>query len=58
MVTPTRKFGSVFYPSLSIFNEGHNKESPLKKYEHFSKGGFEEISSQRLKMHGMIMISQ
>ena len=35
MVTPTRKCGSVFYPSPSIFYEGHNMECPLTKYEQF-----------------------
>ena len=41
MVTPTRKFDSVFYPSLSLFNEDHNKEYPLKKYEYFPNCGFQ-----------------
>ena len=36
MVTPTRKCGLVFPPSLSIFYEDHNKECPLTKYEQFS----------------------
>ena len=45
MSTPTRKRGSVFYPSLSLVNEDYNKEYPLNKK--FSKCGFGEIFSQR-----------
>ena len=49
MVTPTRKYDSVFYPSLSILYEDHNKECPLTKYEQFSKCDIDN-SSQRLKI--------
>ena len=58
MVTPTRKFGPVFYPSLSIFYEDHNKECSLTKYEQISKCGFEEISTQCLKIHMELIISK
>ena len=53
MVISTVKCGSVFYPSLSIFYEDHNKERPLTKYEQFCKCGFEEISCQCLKICGV-----
>ena len=58
IVTPTRKCGSVFYPSLVIdtvirnsydyVNEDHNKEYPPTKFKQFSTCGFGEISSQHL----------
>ena len=53
MVTPTRKRDLGFHPSLSIFYEDHNKQCPLTKYEQFSKRGFEELSSQRLRIYGI-----
>ena len=30
--TPTRKCGSVFYSSLSLANEDHNKKYPQTKF--------------------------
>ena len=48
MCTPSRKCGSVFYPSLSLFNEDYNKEYPLTKFKQFYKYGSGEIFSQRL----------
>ena len=53
MVTSIRNCDSAFYPSRSIFYEDHNKECPLTKYEQFFKCGFEELSSQRLKIYGI-----
>ena len=37
MVTPTRKCGSVFKPSLQFFYKYRNEECTLTKYEQFSK---------------------
>ena len=48
MCTPSRKCGSAFYPSLSPFNEDHNKEYPLTKFKQFYKCGSGEIFCQRL----------
>ena len=46
--TLTINCGLVFYPSLSLVNEDHNKEYPLAKFKQFSRCGFGEISSQPL----------
>ena len=51
MITPTWKFGSVFYPSLSIFYEDHNKECYLTKYEQISKCGCEK--NYGIKIYGI-----
>ena len=45
MCTPSRKCGSVFYPSLSPFNEDHNKEYPLTKFKQFYKCGYVVLST-------------
>ena len=51
MVTPTRKCGSVFFTSLSVFLKYHNKECVLTKFEQFSKYDFGVISSQCLTIY-------
>ena len=47
MVTPTRKCDSVFYNSLSVY-EDHNNECHMTKSEQYSKWHFGGISSQCL----------
>ena len=47
MSAPTRKSGSIFYPSLSLVNKDH-KEYPLKRSKQFAECVFGETSSQRL----------
>ena len=48
MSIPTRNRGLVFYPSISLVNEDHDKEYLLTKFKQFSQFDFEEIPSERL----------
>ena len=48
MSTPTRNGGLVFYPSLSLLNEDHDREYLLTKFKQFSKSDFIQIPSERL----------
>ena len=42
----TKKRGLVFYSTLSLAKEDHNKEYPLTKFKQFTNCGFGEIFSQ------------
>ena len=48
MSIPTRNRGLVFYNSLSLVNEDHDKKYRLIKFKQFSKFDFKEIPSERL----------
>ena len=45
MTALTKMCGLIVYPFVSLANEDHSKEYPLKKIRQFS--GFRETSSQR-----------
>ena len=47
MSTPTRNRGLVFYPSLSLVNEDHDKEYLLTKFKQFSSCDFIEIPNKK-----------